>query len=52
MKKSVSYGGAAFWKEIELSLKISPYITFYKHCKDRLLNYEYVFAQPCIAICF
>jgi len=39
--KSVSYRGAALWKEIERSLKtlICP-CHLLKHYKDRLLNYE------------
>jgi len=40
LEKSISYRGAALWKEIEQSLKILPYVTFCKHYKDRLLNYE------------
>jgi len=39
-KISISYRGAALWKEIEQSLKILPYVTFCKHYKDRLFNYE------------
>jgi len=38
LKKSISYRGAALWKEIEQSLKILPYVTFCKHGKDRLIN--------------
>ena len=39
-KNSISYRGAALWKEIEHSLKLLPYVTFCKHYKDRLLNCE------------
>ena len=40
-KKSIFIeGGAALWKEIEQGLKILPYVTFCKHYKDHLLNYE------------
>jgi len=38
--KTISYSGAALWKEIEQSLKILPYVTFCKQYKDRHLNYE------------
>jgi len=51
-KKSISYRGIALWKEIEQNLKILPYVTFCKHCKDSLFNYEWFFAQPYMAICF
>jgi len=39
-KKSISCRGAALRKEIEQSLKILLHVTFCKHYKDRLLNYE------------
>ena len=51
-QKKVFFRGAAFWKEIEQSLKILPYVTFCKHYKDRLLNYEKVFAQPYMIMLF
>jgi len=40
LEKSISCRGAALLKEIEQSLKIVPYVTFSKHYKDPLLNYE------------
>jgi len=40
LEKSISYRKTALGKEIEQSLRILPYVTFCKHYKDRLLNYE------------
>jgi len=39
-KKSISFRGAAIWKEIEQSLKTLPHVTLRKQYKDCLLNYE------------
>jgi len=39
-EKSISYRGAALWKEIEQSMKFLPYVTFCRHYKDRFLKYE------------